>query len=160
MSLSRPGLKQRATVMLTRQRWLTEMAVWLVRVTRPRYTAGVVGVVFNGHGDLLLVEHVFHPANPWGLPGGWMERDEAPEETLRRELVEEVGLAVTVIRPLVVTSGPFRHHLDIAFLCHADGEVTSLSSELSDYRWVPCDAVPPLLPFHQQAVQAACAQES
>ena len=43
-------------------------------------------------GQVLLVEHVFHPYAPWGLPGGWIDRNESPSQTaVIRELQEELN---------------------------------------------------------------------
>ena len=62
----------------------------------PAFLVGVVGVVLNERGEILLLEHVFHRAYPWGLPGGWMDRGESSDQTLRRELREEVELEIEI----------------------------------------------------------------
>lgn len=134
------------------------IALGVIRRTRARFTAGVVGVVQNNRGEVLLVEHVFHVPDAWGLPGGWMDRDEAPTEALRRELREEMGLQVDVLDPLLIAPGEHRTHLDIAFLCRAENSVQHLCAELLDYRWVTLDELPPLPPFHRAAVEAATAR--
>jgi 8-oxo-dGTP pyrophosphatase MutT (NUDIX family) len=71
-----------------------------VKLLTPRHHVGAIGAVFNSQGQVLLVEHVFRPHYPWGLPGGWVERAEDPVETVRRELIEELGLRVQVKRLL------------------------------------------------------------
>jgi ADP-ribose pyrophosphatase YjhB (NUDIX family) len=125
-----------------------------------RFTAGVVGVVLNEEGRILLVEHVFHPRHPWGLPGGWLKAGERPEKALAREINEETGLQVDILRPLLVDRSPHdRRHLDIAFLCAAQGETITLSRELLDYDWVRPEAVPTLIAFHQAAVETLHAQD-
>lgn len=40
-----------------------------------------------------------HGPGTWSLPGGWMEHGEEPEETAKREVLEETGIVVTDIQP-------------------------------------------------------------
>lgn len=127
----------------------------LLRPTHARFTAGVVGVVQNEAGAVLLVEHVFHAPDAWGLPGGWIDRHETPQEALKREMREELGLEVTVLEPVLVGHGGLSAHIDIAFWCRAENEVGRLSAELLDHRWAAGSDLPPMPPFHQAAVSAA-----
>jgi 8-oxo-dGTP diphosphatase len=136
--------------------WLIFLARRLWRFGQARFTIGVVGVVINGQQDILLVEHVYHPVNPWGLPGGWTNRNENPEKTVQRELQEELELAVTV-GPLLLAQVKYGNHLDMAYLCYPTGTIGELSAELLDYRWFKPDALPRLHGFHHDAIQAALA---
>lgn len=72
-----------------------------VRLFAPRQTVGVSASIFNEAGQVLLVEHVFRPYYPWGLPGGWIERGEDPAKAVQRELQEELQLQVAVKRLLL-----------------------------------------------------------
>ena len=141
------------------------MAQAAYRVIQPHVTVGAVGAVFDAAGRLLLVEHVFHPRFPWGLPGGWMGRREAPHDTVRREVFEETRLRVEIIKPLVIVPTPMlRNHLDVAFLCELapgiNAEDVHLSGELLDYRWVDPRDLPPLGEFHTRVVEAALAERA
>src|SRR6266508_3158068 len=74
-------------------RWALKVAV---RLLAPRHYAGAVAAVFDQAGRVLLVEHVFRTDHPWGLPGGWISRGEAPSEAVVREIREELGMEIEV----------------------------------------------------------------
>src|SRR5215218_11223692 len=74
----------------------------LWRLTRPRFSAGVIGVLFNPLGEVLIVEQVYHTYPQWGLPGGYVDRGEDPQEAIARELREELELNVEVGRVVLV----------------------------------------------------------
>lgn len=147
---------RKIAIVVRRAPWLVYMGRIVWRIRQPRFTAGVVGVVFNHSGQVLLVEHVFHPHNPWGLPGGWVDRHEDPAETVRRELREELELDVEV-GPVLLAKIDFGDHVDLAFLCTMRGDVGKLSLELLDYRWTDPPELPRLHSFHYQAIQRALA---
>ncbi|MBN2304824.1 MAG: NUDIX hydrolase, partial [Anaerolineae bacterium] len=123
-----------------------------------RFTMGVVGVLPDAAGErLLLVEHLFHPYKPWGLPGGWLNRGEGPAEAVVREFREETGLRVRAVRPLLIKSEwGLRRHMNAVYLCALDGENQSvrLNGELLDYRWTTPDDLPPLANFHRAGIAA------
>ena len=70
----------------------------------------VIGLLEEA-GQLLLVRRGINPGKGlWALPGGYMDSGEMPEEALRRELHEELGVAAEVgellaIYPMVVRGG-------------------------------------------------------
>lgn len=128
----------------------------LVRLTRPRFTAGVTGVMFNSLGEVLIVEHVYHSYPQWGLPGGYVDHGEDPHEAIAREIREELDLSVDVGRVLLIERAD-RAHIDIAYLCHSTETVATLSAELLDYRWVFPNQLPALRRFHRKAISEALA---
>src|SRR5690349_13026959 len=93
---------RRLAAFLQKAPWLVLIARIFWRLTQPKFSAGAVGVIFDEQGRVLLVEHVFHPYAPWGLPGGWVDRHENPGQTVQRELHEELDLSVEVGPVLLV----------------------------------------------------------
>lgn len=148
--------------MIRRFPWLALLLQRVMRLWQPRFTAGVVGVLLDESQErVLLVEHVFHALCPWGLPGGWINRGEDPAHAVEREFLEETGLHVRAVRPLVVDlATEMRRHFNMAYLCEPAGDTESirLCGELLDYRWTPCGALPTLVKFHREGIEAALAE--
>jgi 8-oxo-dGTP pyrophosphatase MutT (NUDIX family) len=70
--------------------------------THPRFLIGVVALIRDDTGRILVLEHTYRREHPWGLPGGYLQTRENPAEGLVREVHEETGLVVRVDRLLSV----------------------------------------------------------
>jgi len=99
----------------------------------------VVGIIRDSRGHILISKR---PANKmlgglWEFPGGKIEAGETPQQALHREIWEELGLRVDIIRAfksLRHTYSHFKIHLQ-AYLClHREGEAQALSSD--EIRWI------------------------
>ena len=73
----------------------------------------------------------------WEFPGGKIEEGETSEECLHRELMEELGLTVTIEKFIgeSVYTYPKGVIVLVAFLCHCNEEPSRLDAH-SEYRWV------------------------
>jgi 8-oxo-dGTP pyrophosphatase MutT (NUDIX family) len=95
---------------------------------------GVTVLPWDQEGRLLLVRHDVD--GPWGLIGGAIEPDEAPENAARREALEEVGVTVELTRLRGVFGGPsYRIQYD-------NGDEVSYVSTLFDAKIVNGEVTP------------------
>lgn len=99
------------------------------------------GVVCRGD-EVLAARRGYGPmAGLWEFPGGKVERHETAEEACRRELLEELGVAVTGLRSCYTVEYDYEDfHLSMeCFLCElADaGAEPSRADRQQDLRWVP-----------------------
>ena len=124
-------------------------ARWLLNT---KFLVGVVGVIFDQEGRVLLVRHTYRRRYPWGLPGGWVGANERLEEALARELREETGYHIEVVEMLHSTSGYPRPQLDLYFLCDYRAGEFRPNAEIDALRYYRLDELPTALLAGQRAV--------
>ena len=106
---------------------------WFVR--RPD-VQGVKCVLTNGE-CVLLVRHTYGHRE-WDLPGGAVRRREPPHDTARREMQEELGVAVDRFTHLGDIRARIDHRRDTMHLYHAelgDHPITMDRCELAEFAW-------------------------
>jgi 8-oxo-dGTP diphosphatase len=144
---------------LVRRRPFSQMMGWAIRLTVPRPRIGVALVAFNEHEEVFLLRHVFHPTTPWGLPGGWLGRNEAPQAGLARELREETGLKMNLGPVIHVVHERYPRHVVLAYLGWIKPGPIRLNYEILEARWHSLYRLPnSLQPFTRQAIAIAWEQ--
>jgi len=123
---------------------------WSMRVTQARFTVTAGALVFNDAGEVLLLKHRFRMGSGWGIPGGFLKLGEQPEEALRRELREEVGLEVGRVEIVSTRSFKKPRQVEILFRCRANGEVEPRSIEVERAGWFSLQSLPTGLPRDQR----------
>ena len=94
-------------------------------------------------GRLLLLKHVFRPGSGWGIPGGFIEKGEQPEEALRRELREEIGMELESAEIAFVRTLKRPSQVEIIFRCRPRGRApVAQSVEIKHAEWFTLDALP------------------
>ena len=85
---------------------------------------------------MLLARNVRWPEDRYSTIAGFVEPGESVEETLHREVREEVGITVANIRYMGSQSWPFPNSLMLGY--HADyaaGDILLQEDEIADARW-------------------------
>jgi 8-oxo-dGTP pyrophosphatase MutT (NUDIX family) len=101
---------------------------------------GVNGILFNDEGKILL-EHRSDDLL-WGLPGGWVDVCEGPEDAIEREFMEETALVVDpveIIKFITRLPGEFNQPhstVHILYLCkYISGDIKK-SHESFDLKYL------------------------
>ena len=116
-----------------------------VRFREARFLVGVIGVVIDSDGRVLLFRHTYRPFAPWGLPSGHLRPDETPAEAIVREIDEETGLVAESERTLEIRAGRRPRRLDVWLLCRVAGGTLRLGAEVEEVRFFPLDGLPDLI---------------
>jgi mutator protein MutT len=123
---------------------------WSMRMTHTRFTVTAGAIVLDRNGQVLLLKHRFRGGSGWGIPGGFIEAHEQPEEAVKRELREEVGLEIDDAK--VVATRAFSHvkQIEILFVCRAKGDAEPQSVEIQKASWFHPEDLPEGLPRDQK----------
>lgn len=110
-----------------------------------RHPIPAVAAVIVRDKEILLVKRGTEPSRgKWSVPGGSIEWGETLAEALKREIREETGLEIEIIKligvtDLIVDSKPSYHYVLIDYLARPVGGNLTPGSDVMDVRWVSVD---------------------
>lgn len=109
----------------------------------PKVAPAVIVAVVQGD-FLLLTRYANRTYKKYALVAGFTEIGETVEETVRREVMEEVRIRVKNIRYYKSQPWGFDSNLLLGFFCEADGDVSICveEEELAEARWIARKDVP------------------
>ena len=104
----------------------------------PRRRASAVLLRDNG---ILMVRISYHGRTWWCLPGGTIEPDETPEETIVRELREELNLRVLCRELLYEVPMLYEEGIDVGILVDAltDPLLPGIDPSVTAWAWRAID---------------------
>jgi NAD+ diphosphatase len=112
------------------------------RVSFPRISPAVI-VLVEKEGKVLLARASRFAEELYSVLAGFVEPGESLEETVQREIEEEVGIKVTNIRYFGSQPWPFPDSLMIAFTAeYAGGEIKIDGVEIEEAAWFEADSLP------------------
>jgi NAD+ diphosphatase len=110
----------------------------------PRLSPAVMALVRRGN-ELLLARSPHFPEGMYSALAGFVEPGETMEDTLVREVREEVGIEIANFRYFGSQPWPFPHSLMIAFVAdYVSGEITPQPGEIEAADWFTIDRLPRL----------------
>jgi 8-oxo-dGTP pyrophosphatase MutT (NUDIX family) len=122
------------------KRFPPRLAGFLRNLLTTKWTVGAVAVILDEEvnpPEVLLVQHSYRVKGAWGLPGGSFEsglrsprepskdesRDDIIESALRREVFEEIGIEIEIVRLTKIDAVPYvpeepgPYRLDFYYRC-------------------------------------------
>lgn len=115
-------------------------------ISYPRLSPSIIVLVTRGD-EMLLARNAAWPTNMYSTLAGFVEPGESIEQTVHREVLEEVGLRVDGLRYLGSQSWPFPNSLMLGFHAeYAGGEIVCQEDEIADARWFKVDGLPNIPP--------------
>jgi 8-oxo-dGTP pyrophosphatase MutT (NUDIX family) len=135
------------------KRFPPRLAGFLRNILTTKWTVGAVAVILDEEvnpPEVLLVQHSYRVKGAWGLPGGSLEsglgsprqpskeesRNDIIESTLRREVLEELGIEIDIVRLAKIDAVPYvpeepgPYRLDFYYRCLPKRGFTSLREGL------------------------------
>ena len=107
-------------------------------IVYPKISPAVIVGITNDKGQILVTKYAHGHYQSYALVAGFCEIGETPEQTVVREVQEEVGLRVKNIRYFDSQPWGFDSNLLLGYYCEVDGgtSITMDETELATARFV------------------------
>lgn len=125
------------------------------------FHVGIKALILNDKNEILILK-----ANPallknnqsayWDIPGGRIKNGDSPEDTLKKELEEEIGVNaknIDIIKPFDACISKMKMTENkegigfalFAYICNIHTDNIKLSEEHTEYKWASIDEAKKLL---------------
>lgn len=105
----------------------------------PKHSVSVAGIVVRDDGRVLVIKR--DDNGHWEAPGGVLELDESFEAGVRREVLEETGLEVTVERLTGVYKNLTQGIVALVYRCRPEEGEPHETEEACEIRWMTIEEV-------------------
>ena len=117
---------------------------------------GVVAIIQKSNKFLLVKRsgYVDQAKGYWCPVSGKVEENETQEQTIRREVMEEVGLEVIAIEKICdIPSHDNKYQLNFWTTKIISGEARIISNEATDIKWVTLEEMRELRPVFEEHIR-------
>jgi len=101
---------------------------------------GVFGIIFNKKKRVLLCHR--RDMDLWNLPGGRLKKKESLWEGVKRELKEETGLNIEIVRISNVYFKPKEKELVFCFICKIKSGKIKINKEADEIKYFEFKKLP------------------
>lgn len=107
------------------------------QITKQMPITSVEAIIKKDNSLLFLKRNNTPAKDEWWFPGGRVRKGETLKESLHREIKEETGLEIEIIRFVGVYTRIFieRHDITLAFLCKCSNDKVILNNEHSKHKF-------------------------
>lgn len=109
----------------------------------------VMDALVISKNKILLVKQAPHLTNPnkYGLPGGYLDRDETTIEGIQREVLEETGYECKKVTLFTIIDDPNRkgedrQNVEFSFVIELGERISKPDKESSAVKWFDLDKLP------------------
>ncbi len=125
---------------------LSKVCVACGHACYPRISPSIIVLVTRGE-ELLLARSPHFPSGRFSALAGFVEPGETIEETVHREVLEEVGIEIENVVYVGSQPWPFPHSLMLGFYAtHKSGDILIDGVEIEEAAWFTKDHLPDLPP--------------
>ena len=108
----------------------------------PSISPCVLAMIVKGD-EILLARNAMFPKGLYSILAGFIEVSESAEETVKREVFEEVNLEITNIKYFGSQPWPFPSQLMLGYICdYKSGEIQIDEKEIIEANWYRYDKLP------------------
>ena len=112
----------------------------------PSISPCVLALVIKGN-EILLARNNLFPEGLFSVLAGFVEASESAEETVMREVMEEVGIKIKNIQYIGSQPWPFPSQLMLGFKCeYQSGDLVIDEEEIAEANWYNIDNLPLIPP--------------
>lgn len=136
------------------QKFLTPILLPLVKLYWQIFKPTTFGakVIIEHNGKFLIIKHDYGYKS-FGFPGGKMNKGETPEQTAKRETLEEVGITLNEVKYLGVITSNREGKKDNIYIFYAKSPTSKIvldEFEISEGHWLTKNELPKFLPVTQK----------
>lgn len=107
---------------------------------RQKFKIGVFGIIKDSKNRVLLC--LRNDYDVWNLPGGGLENGETPWQGVIREVKEETGFNVGIVRLIGIYSKPNKNEIIFCFECKIKNGKLTLNDEARDIKYFSIKNIP------------------